>query len=128
MWRQPMVIRDLLYSHPPPSLLTLSTHHISSPHQPKPVLRPNRAPLSSKLIPSSREPCVPPSHPKSPLGPGLRQDAATSTTDLSGEGAAGRERESGAAAAAADSHDGTPRKVQKVQINALAKMLSALRR
>ncbi|TBU29583.1 hypothetical protein BD311DRAFT_266257 [Dichomitus squalens] len=62
-----------------------------------------------------------PPHPKSPLGLGQRQDAATSTTDLGGDGG-NRDREGG------DSHDGTPRKVQKGQINALAKMLSALRR
>ena len=61
-----------------------------------------------------------PPHPKSPLGLGQRQDAATSTTDLGGDGS--RDREGG------ESHDGTPRKVQKGQINALAKMLSALRR
>lgn len=63
-----------------------------------------------------------PQHPKSPLG--QRQDAATSTTDLDhvGRGDGSKEREGG------DSHDGTPRKVQKGQINALAKMLSALRR
>ncbi|KAI0645424.1 kinase-like protein [Trametes meyenii] len=62
-----------------------------------------------------------PQHPKSPLG--QRQDAATSTTDL--DGLARRdsgERES------TGSHEGSPRKVQKGQINALAKMLSALRR
>lgn len=46
-----------------------------------------------------------------------RQDAMTSTTGLDGD------------AATADSVEGTsPRKVQKGQINALAKMLSALRR
>lgn len=46
-----------------------------------------------------------------------RQDAMTSTTDLDRDGGS------------ADSIDGTsPRKVQKGQINALAKMLSALRR
>lgn len=46
-----------------------------------------------------------------------RRDAATSTTDLDGV----REvNETG--------NDGVPRKVQKGQINALAKMLSALRR
>ncbi|KAI0829636.1 kinase-like protein [Trametes gibbosa] len=55
------------------------------------------------------------SNPKSPLG--QRQDAATSTTDLDHA-----ERES------TGSHEGSPRKVQKGQINALAKMLSALRR
>ena len=59
---------------------------------------------------------------KSPLGLGQRQDAATSTTDLDRGDGGNREREGG------DSHDGTPRKVQKGQINALAKMLSALRR
>ena len=59
--------------------------------------------------------------PKSPLG--QRQDAATSTTDLDRGSDGNRERDG-----AGDSHDGTPRKVQKGQINALAKMLSALRR
>ena len=65
----------------------------------------------------------PQQHPKSPLG--QRSDAATSTTDLDhvGRGDGGnREREGG------DLPDGSPRKVQKGQINALAKMLSALRR
>ncbi|KAI0373388.1 kinase-like protein [Pilatotrama ljubarskyi] len=64
-----------------------------------------------------------PQHPKSPLG--QRQDAATSTTDLdhvARRDSGSRERES------SDSHEGSPRKVQKGQINALAKMLSALRR
>ena len=63
-----------------------------------------------------------PLHPKSPLGLGQRQDAATSTTDLDRGDSGNRDREGG------DSRDGTPRKVQKGQINALAKMLSALRR
>ncbi|KAI0633358.1 kinase-like protein [Trametes polyzona] len=67
----------------------------------------------------------PANHPKSPLG--QRQDAATSTTDLDRVGRAqrdsgSRERESNG------SHEGSPGKVQKGQINALAKMLSALRR
>ncbi|KZT70907.1 hypothetical protein DAEQUDRAFT_724651 [Daedalea quercina L-15889] len=53
----------------------------------------------------------------------LRTDAATSTTDLSG---LQRERYDVEGSAEGD-HDG-PRKVQKGQINALAKMLSALRR
>ncbi|KAH9938922.1 kinase-like protein, partial [Amylocystis lapponica] len=48
-----------------------------------------------------------------------RQDAATSTTDLDG---IARDRDEDGA------YEGTPRKVQKGQINALAKMLSALRR
>ncbi|EIN11724.1 kinase-like protein [Punctularia strigosozonata HHB-11173 SS5] len=52
--------------------------------------------------------------PKSPVS--HRQDAATSTTDLD----SGGEND--------DVADGTPKKVQKGQINALAKMLSALRR
>ena len=68
-----------------------------------------------------------PPHQKSPLG--QRQDAATSTTDLDhvgrgGGGDSARERERDGS----ESHDGSPRKVQKGQINALAKMLSALRR
>ena len=42
-----------------------------------------------------------------------------STTDLDHGDSAKRERKGG------DSHDGTPRKVQKGQINALEKMLSA---
>ncbi|TCD64879.1 hypothetical protein EIP91_003545 [Steccherinum ochraceum] len=58
-------------------------------------------------------------HQKSPLG--QRSDAATSTTDLD---RAARDSGSGE-----DDPLGTsPRKVQKGQINALAKMLSALRR
>ena len=66
-----------------------------------------------------------PPHARSPLA--QRQDAATSTTDLDhigGRGGEGgnRERDGG------DVNDGSPRKVQKGQINALAKMLSALRR
>ncbi|PCH43574.1 hypothetical protein WOLCODRAFT_90362 [Wolfiporia cocos MD-104 SS10] len=48
-----------------------------------------------------------------------RMDAATSTTDLSRA-----DRDAGGDG----DHDGNPRKVQKGQINALAKMLSALRR
>jgi hypothetical protein len=47
-------------------------------------------------------------------------DASTSTTDLSNGGGPGKD---------GDSLDGAgPKKVQKGQINALAKMLSALRR
>ena len=52
-----------------------------------------------------------------------RLDAATSTTELD---RLARERDEDGAGAGA--YDGTPRKVQKGQINALAKMLSALRR
>lgn len=48
-----------------------------------------------------------------------RRDAATSTTELDGMA---RERDEDG------TYDGVPRKVQKGQINALAKMLSALRR
>ena len=64
-----------------------------------------------------------PQHPKSPLG--QRADAATSTSDLDHVGrndGGNRDRER------SDSPEGAPRKVQKGQINALAKMLSALRR
>lgn len=50
-----------------------------------------------------------------PAGPSPRMDASTSTTDLS-------------ALEEIDDGTGSPRKVQKGQINALAKMLSALRR
>jgi hypothetical protein len=51
---------------------------------------------------------------------GHSMDASTSTTDLSNGGSAGKE---------GDFPDGVgPKKVQKGQINALAKMLSALRR
>jgi hypothetical protein len=47
-------------------------------------------------------------------------DASTSTTDLSGGGGVGKD---------GDMPDGAgPKKVHKGQINALAKMLSALRR
>ncbi|KAI0655911.1 kinase-like protein [Cubamyces menziesii] len=67
-----------------------------------------------------------PQHQKSPLG--QRLDAATSTTDLDHVGrpradSGSREREGGGS-----EPEGSPRKVQKGQINALAKMLSALRR
>ena len=62
-------------------------------------------------------------HQKSPLGLGQqRSDAATSTTDLdrlARDGGVNNEDEANGA---------SPRKVQKGQINALAKMLSALRR
>jgi hypothetical protein len=52
--------------------------------------------------------------------PGPSMDASTSTTDLSNGGNVGKE---------GDLPDGAgPKKVQKGQINALAKMLSALRR
>lgn len=51
---------------------------------------------------------------------GQSMDASTSTTDLSNGGNAGKD---------GDLLDGAaPKKVQKGQINALAKMLSALRR
>jgi len=49
----------------------------------------------------------------------LRRDASTSTTDLGGMHAGGSKD---------DSSEGGVKKVQKGQINALAKMLSALRR
>ncbi|KAL7281261.1 hypothetical protein ACG7TL_004569 [Trametes sanguinea] len=74
------------------------------------------------------------SHPKSPLGLGQRQDAATSTTDLDHIGGHRRSgsRERDAGSGSSGENEGTagqsPRKVQKGQINALAKMLSALRR
>jgi len=54
-----------------------------------------------------------------------RLDAATSTTDLS---RAQRERDAERDGSNEGDFDGSPRKVQKGQINALAKMLSALRR
>jgi len=54
-----------------------------------------------------------------------RVDATTSTTDLS---RAQRERDGERDGSGEGDVDGTPRKVQKGQINALAKMLSALRR
>lgn len=60
-------------------------------------------------------------HQKSPLGLGARSDAATSTTDLDRIARDGIGNED-------DAHGVSPRKVQKGQINALAKMLSALRR
>ncbi|TFK54304.1 kinase-like protein [Heliocybe sulcata] len=56
-----------------------------------------------------------PGQPKSPLSQSLRQDAATSTTDLHDDDPE-------------EYLEGSPKKVQKGQINALAKMLSALRR
>jgi hypothetical protein len=52
--------------------------------------------------------------------PGRNVDASASTTDVSDSGSAGKD---------GDLLDGAgPKKVQKGQINALAKMLSALRR
>lgn len=70
-----------------------------------------RKPKDPKLDTISERPGAPQKHPHQ-----LR-DAATSTTDLDGV----REvSETGS--------DGVPKKVQKGQINALAKMLSALRR
>jgi len=71
-----------------------------------------RKPKDSKLDTISERPGVPPKHT-------IHQshDAATSTTDLDGT------RE-----VSEVGNDGVPRKVQKGQINALAKMLSALRR
>lgn len=61
---------------------------------------------------------------KSPLS--QRFDAGRSSSDLHSEGRNSRE---GAGDDADDGErDGAPRKVQKGQINALAKMLSALRR
>ncbi|KAH7888624.1 kinase-like protein [Phlebopus sp. FC_14] len=71
-----------------------------------------RKPKDSKLDTISERPGVPQ---KSPVH--QRRDAATSTTDLDGM------REGSEAGS-----DGAPKKVQKGQINALAKMLSALRR
>lgn len=60
-----------------------------------------------------------------------RQDAATSTTDLDGtcRGSDGAELGASTATANVGGNDGTtPRKVQKGQIHALAKMLSAFKR
>ncbi|KAH9920075.1 uncharacterized protein B0H18DRAFT_957254 [Fomitopsis serialis] len=80
-----------------------------------PQRKPRRAkPTDSGLDTISERPHYKPTNPRS--------DAATSTTDLSGQ----RERYDGEGSAEGE-HDG-PRKVQKGQINALAKMLSALRR
>ncbi|KAH7909953.1 kinase-like protein [Hygrophoropsis aurantiaca] len=75
-----------------------------------PVRKPRtRKPKDSKLDTISERPGAPQ---KPPVH--QRRDAATSTTELDGFG----DGES----------DGAPKKVQKSQINALAKMLSALRR
>jgi len=71
-----------------------------------------RKPKDSKLDTISERPGAPQ---KPPVH--QRRDAATSTTDLDGV------REGSDAGS-----DGAPKKVQKGQINALAKMLSALRR
>ncbi|KAL4078322.1 hypothetical protein V8B97DRAFT_1865727 [Scleroderma yunnanense] len=58
-----------------------------------------------------------------------RQDAATSTTDLGGITRGNDAADSSASIANMGGNDGTtPKKVQKGQIHALAKMLSALRR
>ncbi|KAG8213998.1 CAMK/CAMK-unique protein kinase [Butyriboletus roseoflavus] len=71
-----------------------------------------RKPKDPKLDTISERPGAPPKHTVH-----QRRDAATSTTDLDGVREA---NETGS--------DGVPKKVQKGQINALAKMLSALRR
>lgn len=80
--------------------------------QPPPRKIRTRKPKDSKLDTISERPGAPQ---KSPVR--QRCDAATSTTDLDGV------REGSDAGS-----DGAPKKVQKGQINALAKMLSALRR
>ncbi|KAH7926529.1 hypothetical protein BV22DRAFT_1008854 [Leucogyrophana mollusca] len=75
-----------------------------------PVRKPRtRKPKDSKLDTISERPGAPQ---KPPVH--QRRDAATSTTELDGFGDG--------------DNDGAPKKVQKGQINALAKMLSALRR
>lgn len=84
-----------------------------------PVRKPRRVPKSNLsesvgLGTISERP-----HHKEPIA--QRMDASTSTTELDTL-ARDRDRDSNG------SHEGTPRKVQKGQINALAKMLSALRR
>jgi len=58
--------------------------------------------------------------------PELRQDASTSTTDLGG--ASSRAHGGGTHGGGSDDDWGNHKKVQRGQINALAKMLSALRR
>jgi len=68
-----------------------------------------RKPKESNLGTISERPAMPQ---KAPIQP--RRDAATSTTDLDG--------------VRDDGEGDRPQKVQKGQINALAKMLSALRR
>jgi hypothetical protein len=61
--------------------------------------------------------------------PAMRSDASTSTTDLGALDGAGADTASVLDGAdPAVSADSGPKKVQKGQINALAKMLSALRR
>ncbi|PPQ89493.1 hypothetical protein CVT25_012165 [Psilocybe cyanescens] len=71
-----------------------------------------RKPKDLKLDTITERPAIPTTAQKSP---GMRRDASTSTTDLTGL-AGGKEDVEGV------------KKVQKGQINALAKMLSALRR
>ena len=69
-----------------------------------------------------------PSTAKSPLS--QRFDAARSSSDLNSEGRNSRDGATDDLDGVHDGEraDGAPRKVQKGQINALAKMLSALRR
>ena len=74
---------------------------------PPPVRKRVQKPKNSNLDTISERPAQPSS--------ASRMDASTSTTDLS-------------ALEEVDDGTGSPRKVQKGQINALAKMLSALRR
>ena len=64
----------------------------------------------------------PSSHSAQPSVPKYAVDASTSTTDL------GRAAGDGETEESVGSSPNSPRKVQKGQINALAKMLSALRR
>jgi len=71
-----------------------------------------------KLDTITERPAGPASGQKSPHYP--RIDASTSTTDLAGLPGGGNAKD--------DSGEGGVKKVQKGQINALAKMLSALRR
>lgn len=82
----------------------------------KPVRKSNKAAVDVKLDTINERPTLPLA-PKSPEN--VRRDASTSTTDLDGLVGSGANKEDA---------DGSNKKVQKGQINALAKMLSALRR
>lgn len=78
-----------------------------------------RKPKDVKLDTITERPANPPTASK--VAESVRRDASTSTTDLGGLAAGG------GGGSGKDDLDGV-KKVQKGQINALAKMLSALRR
>ncbi|KAI5117226.1 hypothetical protein M0805_001584 [Coniferiporia weirii] len=101
------------------------------PNVPPSMRKPPRA-RKPKDLPTINE--RPSNTPKSPLS--QRFDAGRSSTELAREGRSSRDGDqdglsagtTGGGGRDGEREDGTPRKVQKGQINALAKMLSALRR